>query len=414
MKKMNLTAKRVQRCLRKPGRYRDDDVRGLLLVVTNPNNASWQLRYEKNGRERWLGLGPVREFSLKEARERARAARQQLRDGIDPIDAKRQAKTEAALSAAKTLTFAEAATEYFNQHASKWKNAKHRKQFLSTLRAYALPVIGSLPVGAIDTGLVLKVIEPHWQKKTETMSRVRRRIEAVLDWATVRNYRTGENPARWGGHLGEVLPARQGIAKTQHHPALPYPEVPTFLATLRGHEGVAARALEFTILTAARTGEIIGAKWDEIDFKTATWTVPATRMKAGKEHRVPLSDAAVALLKTAYAEEGNPFVFIGGQAGSCLSNTAMAALLRRIRAGITVHGFRSAFRDWAAERTNFANPVVEMALAHSVGDKVEAAYRRGDLFDKRRRLMVEWAKYCASVPVKVGGDVIPLAGRAAS
>ena len=407
---MALTAKRVERLLKKPGRYRDDGpVRGLLLVVVNPNNASWQLRYERGGRERWFGLGSVKTFSLKEARERARRAQQQLADGIDPIDAKRAEKSAKALAAAKAMTFEQAATQYFDQHEAKWRNAKHRNQFLSTLRAYVFPTIGKLAVAAIDTGLVLKCVEPHWHAKTETMSRVRNRIESVLDWATVRGYRTGDNPARWKGHLDQVLPARVKIAKPEHHAALPYAELPAFLTKLRTQEGMAARALEFTILTAARAGEVIGASWDEIDFQTATWTGPAKRIKGGREHRVPLSPTAVKLLRELYTQDGNPHVFIGPEAGSGLSYMAMHKLLRRLDAGSsTVHGFRSTFRDWAAECTAFPNHVVEMALAHSVGSAVEKAYRRDDLFDKRRKLMDAWATYCASAPVKAAGEVVLL------
>ena len=275
---------------------------------------------------------------------------------------------------------------------------------------FAFPVIGNLSVAAIDTGLVLKVLEqkvdaergypagPLWQARPETASRLRGRIESVLGWATVRGYRQGDNPARWRGHLSEALPARNANGKVEHHAALPYAELPAFMADLRKREGVAAQALEFTILTAASTGEVIGARWDEIDLEAGVWTVPAGRMKAGKEHRIPLSSRAVELLKDLYREDGNDFVFIGSQAGSGLSNMAMTTVLRRMgRGDITVHGFRSAFRDWAAERTDFPNHVVEQALAHTIGDKVEAAYRRGDLFAKRAQLMAAWAKYCEAL-----------------
>jgi integrase len=256
-------------------------------------------------------------------------------------------------------------------------------------------------VAAIDTGLVLKCIEPIWQQKTETASRVRGRIESVLDWATVRGYRTGDNPARWKGHLAEVLPARSQIQKPNHHAALPFAEVPEFVAALTKREGVAARALEFTILTAARTGEVIGARWEEIDTAAKLWTVPAGRIKGGREHRVPLSDRVLDVLRALPTERGNDFVFIG-------PNMALAAVLKRMaRDDITVHGFRSTFRDWAAERTNYPNHVVEMALAHVVGNKVEAAYRRGDLFDKRRRLMGEWARYCTT-PLAKGNNVVAI------
>jgi integrase len=265
-----------------------------------------------------------------------------------------------------------------------------------------------LPVAEIDLGWVLSVLEPIWHDKTETASRVRGRIESVLDWAAVRGYRSGENPARWRGQLQHVLPARGQIARPEHHPALPYAELPQFLTALRERQGVAAKALEFTILTAARTGEVIGAKWDEIDFAAKIWTIRADRMKARREHRVPLSDRALEIVKSLPRENGNDHVFIGPRAGG-LSNMAMAALLERMdRTDITVHGFRSTFRDWAAERTGHANHVVEMALAHVVGNKVEAAYRRGDLFEKRRRLMADWAQYCLSRPAAEGERVVIL------
>jgi integrase len=354
-----------------------------------------------------MGLGPLHTFSLAEARERARKARQQLADGIDPLRAREAQRATQALEAARAMTFEQAVRAYFDGHERKWRNAKHRAQFLSTLKTYAFPRIGSLPVAAIDTGLVLKCIEPIWQDKTETASRLRGRIEAVLDWATVRGYRTGDNPARWKGHLAEVLPARGQIQKTNHHAALPYGELPDFMAQLAARGGVAARALEFTILTAARTGEVIGARWDEIDFKAKTWVVPAGRIKGGKEHRVPLCDRAHQLLKSLPREHGNSFVFIGPRRGSSLSNMAMLKTLQRMgRGDLTVHGFRSTFRDWATERTNYPNHVMEMALAHAIGDKVEASYRRGDLFAKRVRLMADWAKFCSQP--SVSGGVIPL------
>lgn len=405
---MGLTVKRIAK-LKEPGRYRDDH--GLYLQVMSPTNRSWLLRYERNGRgERWMGLGPLHTIDLKEARKRARKARELLLDGIDPLDARKAQRTAQALAAARTITFERAAQAYFEAHERGWKNAKHRAQFLSTLRTYAYPRIGKLPVAEIDVGLVLKVIEPIWQDKTETANRVRGRIESVLDWATVRGYRTGDNPARWRGHLSEVLPGREDIQKTEHHPALPFTDLPEFMSALRQRDGVAARALEFTVLTAARTGEAIGATWKEIDFKENAWTVPAGRMKASKEHRVPLSNRAVELLRALPREKNNPFVFIGPRMGG-LSNMAMASALGRMgRDDITVHGFRSTFRDWAAERTNYPNHVVEMALAHVVGDKVEAAYRRGDLFAKRVRLMNEWARFCAK-PTRRGAKVIPLRKR---
>jgi integrase len=402
---MGLTTKRVAR-LKKPGRYADGH--GLYLQVMSPTNRSWLLRYDRNGRgERWMGLGPLHTIDLKEARERARKARQQLLDGIDPLDARKEQRAAQALAAARALTFEQASRQYFDQHERKWRNDKHRAQFLSTLQTYAFPRIGRLSVADIDTGLVLKVLEPIWPDKTETANRVRGRIEAVLDWATVRGYRTGDNPARWRGHLDNVLPARGQLQKVNHHAALPFNNLSEFMAALAEREGIAARALEFTILTAARTGEVIGATWDEIDLKEKVWTVPAGRIKGGREHRVPLSAPALEILKALPREENNPFVFIGPRACG-LSNMAMASVLSRMGRDETVHGFRSTFRDWAAERTAYPNHVVEMALAHVVGDKVEAAYRRGDLFAKRARLMADWAKFCATKPAAASSKVVAL------
>jgi integrase len=402
---MALSARQVD-ILKAPGRYGDGY--GLCLQITPSGAKSWLLRYERNGRERWMGLGPLHTVGLKDARERARKARQQLLDGIDPIEARRSERAKAALEASKTVTFEEAATAYFDAHQTKWRNAKHRNQFISTLKEYVFPKLGKLAVADIDIGSVLSVLEPIWPTKTETASRVRSRIEAVLDWAAVRKLRTGDNPARWKGNLQHVLPARARLAKPQHHAALPYAEIPAFMTALRNRDGVAARALEFTILTAARTGEVVGARWDEIDLTARTWTVPGNRMKAGREHRVPLSDEAVEILKALPREKNNPYVFLGPRAGG-LSNMAMAAVLRRMDwVEITVHGFRSTFRDWAAESTAFPNHVVEMALAHTVGNKVEAAYRRGDLLAKRQRLAADWAKFCAREGSKTEPTVIPI------
>jgi integrase len=399
---MKLTAKRVLRALKKPGRYPDGD--NLYLQVATPGKGSWLLRYERHGRERLMGLGPLHTISLSEARERAKQARQLLLDGIDPLESRKAAQAQRALAAARAMTFEQAARTWHQQHERSWKNPKHGRQVLETLVSYAFPKIGALPVNEIDVGQTLRCIEPIWQDKTETASRVRARIEAVLDWATVRGYRQGDNPARWRGHLDQVLPARRKLAKPEHHPALPYREVAAFIAELRSHDGVAAKALEFCILTATRTKETIGAKIDEID--EATWTIPAGRMKGGREHRVPLCERALEILAELPREDGNDFVFVGAT-GAGLSDVAMGRQLRRMgRNDITVHGFRSCFRDWAAEVSHFPNHVIEQALAHAIGAKVEAAYRRGDLYTKRRQLMAAWAQYCG----KVNGDakVVPM------
>ena len=346
-----------------------------------------------------MGLGSLSDFTLHEARDRARRARQLLYDGLDPIVEKhatvRKAKAEEANLHARSKTFDDVTLEYFDQHQLKWKNRKHRAQFLSTLNLYAHPIFGHLPVAHIDKALVLKALDPIWQSKPETASRVRRRIEAVLNFSTVRGYRDGENPARWRGHLDQVLLGKSHIQKVTHHRALPYSELPEFLAALRQRQGTAARAVEFVILTGARTSEVTGAVWQEFDLDNKAWIVPACRMKAKRDHRVPLSDTVVALLRKLPREEGNPYVFVGPRKNG-LSNMAMDAVLRRmdLKDRATIHGFRSSFRDWSAEQTNYPNHVAEAALAHVVGDKVEAAYRRGDLFEKRRAMMADWAHFC--------------------
>jgi integrase len=309
------------------------------------------------------------------------------------------------------VTFRECAERYIASHETAWRNEVHRKQWGSTLATYVYPTVGVLPVHAVDTALVTEVLEPIWASKPETAGRVRGRIESVLDWAKARGYRDGENPARWRGHLDKLLPNRRKVRRPKHHAALPYVDLPAFMQNLRARESVSARALEFTILTAARTGETIGATLAEINFADKTWTVPASRMKAGQEHRVPLCDRALEILQSVPQEKGSPFLFIGGRSGGALSNMAMLELLRGMVEGhVTVHGFRSTFRDWAAERTNYPNHVVEMALAHAIGDDVEAAYRRGDLFDKRRRLMRDWASYCRSKTRSFSDNVVALAG----
>ncbi|MGJ4952463.1 tyrosine-type recombinase/integrase [Bradyrhizobium sp. HKCCYLS20291] len=391
-----LTALSVAK-VRKPGMYADGA--GLYLQVTgdgeNTPAKSWIFRFTLRGRSREMGLGSFLIFGLGEARAKAAECRRQVYEGIDPIEARRAQRAQVALEVAAALTFKECTKQYLAAHSAGWRNAKHAAQWSSTLKTYADPVIGSLSVHGIDTALVMKIIEPLWSKKPETASRLRGRIEAVLDWATVRGFRQGENPARWRGHLDKLLPARAKVRRVKHHAALPYDELPAFMAALRAQDGVAARALQFLILTAARTGEVIGARPEEI--RDAIWTVPAGRMKSSKEHRVPLSAAALAIIDTLRKEQSGAHLFPGGKRDKPLSNMAMLALLDRMeRSDLTAHGFRSTFRDWAAERTNYPNEVVEMALAHTIGSKVEAAYRRGDLFEKRKSLMADWATFCAS------------------
>jgi integrase len=376
---------------------------GGLYLRADPSGAkSWVFRYAIAGRQRDFGLGSAADFSLAEARDRALASRKLVADGQDPIEAKATRRRAAAVASATAMTFQACAEAYIAAHRAGWRNPRHAAQWPSTLETYVFPVFGSLPVQSVDVGLVMKALEPIWQVKPETASRVRGRIEAVLDWATARGYRQGENPARWRGHLENLLPKKSKVRRIEHHAALPYAEIAGFMAELRERDGITARALEFTVLTAARTGEVIGALWAEIDLQSRLWTIPAERMKAGREHRVPLSEAAMVVLSRLKREGDRVFP---------ISNMSMLMLLRHMgRDDLTVHGFRSAFSDWCAEQTNVPSEVREMALAHAVGDKVEAAYRRGDLFEKRRQLAEAWARFCGgSEPSE---NVVRLAGRA--
>jgi integrase len=389
---------------RERGLYADGS--GLCLQVARGGTKSWILRYRLSGRRHYLGLGPVPAVTLAEARARAAAARQMLDNGQDPIAAKQGRRAATLLTAARTVTFAQASAAYIDAHAAAWKPGT-AEQWRQTLRLHVNPVIGALPVGSIDTPLVMQVLTPIWSTKTTTASRARGHIESVLDWAKVAGHRDGDNPARWDGHIENLLPAKARIAPVQHHAALAYADLPAFMGALRQHPDLAARALEFTILTAARTDEVRLADWSEIDLATRMWTVPGARMKMKKEHRVPLSDAATALLgalPSAGARSG--LVFPGFRPGRPLAKMSLLLLVRRLGHDvITVHGFRSAFSTWAAERTTFASEVVELALAHDTGSKVARAYRRTDQFEERVRLMARWADYCGG---KASGEVIEL------
>ena len=390
-----------------PGLYADGG--GLYLQVTEDKAKSWIYRFMLAGKRRDMGLGAIHTIGLSEAREEARKCRQQVRDGIDPIEYRKAIRLAALADKAKTLTFEQCAKAYIKAHEAGWSNPKHIAQWTSTLETYVYPSIGGLSVGAVDTGMVMKVLEPIWTTKTETASRIRGRMEAILDWATVRKYRTGENPARWKGHLDHLLPARAKVQKAGHHAALPYDQMGGFMVDLRKQSGAGASALEFAILTAARTGEVIGATWNEIDMEKKLWTIPAERMKADREHRIPLSDAAVAVLEAMQKVCTGDYIFPGAVAKKPLSNMALLMTLRRMkRDDLTAHGFRSTFRDWCAERTAYPSEVAEMALAHAVGNKVEAAYRRGDLFEKRRKLMDDWSMFCDEIPAEVGYNVVAL------
>jgi integrase len=381
---------------------------GLYLLVGRNGTKSWVYRYRQDGRLRDMGLGPLRLISLAQAREAAQVWRKLRHDGGDPIAARRAGKVKKRLEAARAISFRQCAERYIAAHRAGWKNAKHAAQWPSTLATYAYPIIGELAVQAVDVALIMQVLEPIWQQKPETASRVRQRIEAVLDWARVRGFRQGENPSRWRGHLENLLPAPSKIRRVEHYAALPYDKSSAFMALLREQQGVAARALELAILTAARTGEVIGANWDEFDLAGSMWTVPAVRMKkTQRDHRVPLSAPAMALLTALHETRTSDVVFTGARRGEPISDMAMLMLVRRMGHGeLTVHGFRSTFRDWAAECTNFPREIAEMTLAHVVSNKVEAAYRRGDLLAKRRQLMEAWGRYCSAVPV--GGEVVRL------
>jgi integrase len=388
----------------RPGRYAVGS--GVYLQITGEQGRSWVFRYEREyegkRRGRHVGLGPCALVSLAEARAKGLEFKRLLVEGIDPLDHKRALRQQALAAAARKVTFRECAERYIAAHEAGWRNAVHRKQWRATLAADVYPQIGELSVVSIDTALVVKVLESVWTRKPPTASRLRGRIESILDWAKARGYRDGENPARWRGHLDHLLPHHNKLARAKHHAALPFAEIPGFMRDLRGNEGIVARALEFTVLSAARLGEVLGARWGEIAGNV--WTVPATRMKGGREHRVPLSIPAVRLLEV--LPRTSEHIFPGEQGGGRIPNNATWKLLRRMgRPSITVHGFRSSFRDWAAETTAHPNHVVEMALAHAVGSGVEAAYRRGDLFEKRRRLMEDWAKYCGTSASSAGGVV---------
>ena len=401
-----LKALSVTRLSKKPGLYNDGA--GLCLRVTPPSACSWVLRYMLDGKAREMGLGRYPDISLAEARLIAAEARKLKATGIDPIANREAVRTKGRLEKAKSVTFRYCAEGYIAARKDSWKNAKHADQWAATLETYAMPLMADFPVQSIDVGMVHKVLEPIWSSKTETASRVRGRIESILDWATVREFRTGDNPARWKGHLENLFPARSKVQKVEHHPALPYMQMGAFMASLKAQEGNGALAMQFTILTAARTREATETKWKEFDLDAGVWTIPDTRMKAGREHRVPLPKAAVAILRARQKSgDKSVFVFPGRKYGKAISNMAMLQTLRRMgRDDLTVHGFRSTFRDWAAEQTAFAREVAEAALAHTIGDKVEAAYRRGDLFEKRRKLMDAWATYCGTA--KADGKVIPI------
>jgi integrase len=390
---------------RKPDGWHNDG--GGLHLVVKGEGRSWAMRYTRNHKTTDMGLGSLADLPLAEARRVATEARRQLTLGQDPLALRRQALA----SAATAQTFRQCAEAYIAAHEASWRYERHKEQWVSSLERHVYPRIGDLPVGAVDTGLVLKVLEPIWYETPASASCIRSRIEAVLGWATIRRYRTGDNPARWANHLEHALPGTGKLRRVRHHPSLPYAETAAFMTELRKQAGVAPRAMELLILTAVRSGEVLGTRWDEIDLAERLWTIPEDRMKAARPHRVPLSDQAMMLLaemrKLRHADDGG-HVFQGRRMGQPLAPMNLRNLLVRMeRTDITTHGFRSTFRDWAAEQTTFPREVCEQALAHAIGNPTEMSYRRTDLLNKRKRLMAAWSDYC-STTAATSAAVVPL------
>lgn len=389
---------------------------GNLYLFVRDSSRAWVFRYTApDGTRKNMGLGSLENIPLAKARLEAANLRAQVKDPLNPTDPqaqRKQSKLSVRLERAKRMTFKQCAETYIESQRPGWKNPKHAAQWESTLTTYVYPIIGDLPVADVDTPLVIKCLEPIWITKNETASRIRGRIESVLDWARTSSFRAGENPARWKGHLDNLLAAPRKVQNVKHHPALPFKDIGQFMKELRARDGVGAKALEFTILTAARSGEVRGATWDEVDIIEGIWTIPASRMKASKEHRVPLSADAIKLLENIPRVEDCPFIFPSSKPKTPMSDMTLTAVLRRMgKEGLTVHGFRSTFRDWAAESTAYSREVAEMALAHVIGNAVEAAYRRGDLFEKRRRMMADWSNYCARIQTTTG-NVVTIKGAA--
>lgn len=399
-KAKELTAVEVRRLVQ-PGRWSVGGVDGLALQVTPTGARSWVLRLRTAGRRREMGLGSFPTITLAGARDEARKQRAIVKTGVDPIAVRQAIESATAAKRATQKTFAEVAAQYIARHEKAWKNAKHQAQWSATLRTYAEPVIGKLLVSDIRPAHVIGVLEPIWTTKTETATRVRSRIEIVLDYAAAHGFREGPNPARWKGNLDAALPNASKVAPVRHHAALDVEDAPSFMKRLKTQEGMGARALEFVVLTAARSGEVRGAVWSEIDFEARLWTVPAARMKSGREHRVPLSKPAVELLAALPGDRLRDAHVFPGTKGP-LSDMSLTAVLRRMKVSATAHGFRSTFRDWVSEHTDYSGEVAEMALSHAIGDKVEAAYRRGDLLAKRVALMDDWAEYLDGRSTSVG------------
>jgi len=404
-KRVNILSAMAVKAANKPGYYFDGN--GLYLQVANGGSKSWVLRYAVNKRQREMGLGSLVTFTLAEARDRATKYRQMIADGLDPIDERRNALLIKRMAEANVTTFAAAAEKYIAANKSSWRNDKHQDQWRNTLTTYAYPVIGDLSVALVTTAHIMRILEPIWTTKTETATRVRGRVEKVLDWCKVQGYRTGDNPAAWRGHLSEALPKPSKVAVGKHHAALPWAEIGAFMAELKAMPGIAARALELIILCGTRTSEALNSTWSEFDLDAGLWVIPRERMKSFREHRVPLSEPAIRILRA--LQHVGEHVFPGSKENTPLSNMSCLAVLKRMgRPDLTVHGFRSTFRDWISEATAYPRDVAEMALAHTIEDKSEAAYRRGDLIEKRRALMSDWANYCAAVRVPAGVVTIRL------
>lgn len=420
-----LTTKEVEK-KSKPGLYGDGG--GLTLQVTKTGVKSWLYRYMIDGKAYGMGLGPLHTISLAEARLRAADARRMVLGGVNPLQVKRRRMLDAAVAKTKLMTFDQCAEAYIKAHRTSWKNAKHADQWGNTLATYASPIIGTLPVAEVDTALIVKVLTQtdkagvqFWESKNETATRLRGRIESILGWATTSGFRSGDNPARWKGHLENLLASISKASRTKNHPSLAWQRIGAFMQSLRQRQGIAARAVEFAILTATRSGEVRGAKWSEIDLDAKLWTIPAGRMKAKREHEVPLNDSALALLNALPRIDGTEFVFPGTR-GQALSDMSLTAVIRRMNVEaaewtdkegntVTVHGFRSTFRMWAAESTNYPREIAEHALAHQLPNAVERAYQRGTQFAKRANMMADWAIFCARVPAEVA-NVVAIRGAA--
>jgi len=404
-KRNRLAATQVAGIVKRAKRGWYPDGGGLYLQISDRGTASWAYRFSFNRKERWMGLGSFDDFGLADARERADEMRKQLKAGTDPLGERDERRLQAQIERARRITFDDAADKFIAAHEPSWKNTKHIQQWHNSLKTYVRPILGPMPVSEIETGDIIRIIEPIWKTKTETASRVRGRIEKVLDWARAHGYREGTNPAAWKGHLELMLPAKGKIAAVKHHPAMPYEELPGFIKQLRAQDAISARALEFTIMTGARTSEVTGATLAEFNMNSKTWTIPAARTKSGKEHTVPLTDRMLEIMQDAKGRNATAAIFVNPSTGMPLSNMAMAELLKGMRPDVSVHGFRSTFRTWLAEQTHFPHDLCELALGHAIKDGVVKAYKRTDLLERRRKMMWQWEVFC-NTPHR--GQVVPL------